>query len=252
MTRRIPARAVSPTPAAPSPHLPHLGDRPLVVVPTYQEAANIAALIVAIGQHLPAARVLVVDDGSPDGTADRAVSAGAMVLRREGPRGLGPAYRAGFARALLGGFDPIFQMDADLSHDPADLPRLAAALDHADLSLGSRYVAGGGTQNWSAGRRALSRFGGAYARFCLGLPIRDPTGGFKGWRAAALARITPETLRADGYSFQVEANFRAVQQGLVVVEVPILFTERRAGRSKMNPRIALEAAWSVPALRLRS
>jgi len=222
---------------------------PVVVIPTYNEAENIEPLVFAIRAALPGAVVLVVDDASPDGTADRASAAGAVVLRRSGPRGLGPAYREGFARALEGGFDPILQMDADHSHDPADLPRLVAALAGADLALGSRWVAGGGTVAWGAGRRALSRFGSAYARACLGLPQRDLTGGFKAWRAQTLAAVAPARLRADGYAFQVEATWRAHTVGARIVEVPITFTERRAGASKMSGRIALEAAWRVPELR---
>jgi dolichol-phosphate mannosyltransferase len=222
---------------------------PVVVIPTYNEAENIEPLVFAIRVALPGAVVLVVDDASPDGTADRAAAAGAIVVRRTGLRGLGPAYRDGFARALAGGFDPIVQMDADHSHDPADLPRLLAALGGADLVLGSRWVAGGGTVAWGAGRRALSRFGSAYARACLGLPQRDLTGGFKAWRAETLAAIEPAHLRADGYAFQVEATWRAHAVGARIVEVPITFTERRAGASKMSGRIALEAAWRVPELR---
>lgn len=220
-----------------------------VVVPTYNEAENVAALVEGVRRHLPDARVLVVDDASPDGTADVAARAGADVLRRVGPRGLGPAYRDGFARALADGFDPILQMDADLSHDPADLPRLVDALADADLALGSRWVDGGGTVAWGLGRRVLSRFGSGYARAWLGMPHRDLTGGFKAWRAATLEALNPATLRADGYAFQVEATWRAHRLGARIVEVPIVFTERRAGASKMSGRIALEAAWRVPGLR---
>ncbi len=223
--------------------------RPAVVVPTYNEAANIAALVAGVRAGLPGAHVLVVDDGSPDGTAAAAAAAGAEVLARTGPRGLGPAYRDGFARALAAGFDPICQMDADLSHDPADLPRLVEALRDADLALGSRWTDGGGTVAWGLGRRALSRFGSAYARAWLGLPLRDLTGGFKAWRAATLAAVGPASLRADGYAFQVEATWRAHRVGARIVELPIVFTERRAGASKMSARIAIEAAWRVPGLR---
>lgn len=238
--------------------------RPLVVLPTYQEAANIGVIIPAIRAVLPDAVVLVVDDGSPDGTADLAAAAGAEVLRRRPPRGLGPAYRDGFAWALSGGFDPVFQMDADFSHAPADLLRLSAALSPglspgaggdpgtpAGLAIGSRYVPGGGTRNWSRSRQALSRFGGFYARLCLGLPVSDPTGGFKCWRADTLRAIQPETLRADGYTFQVEATWRAWKIGATIREIPIWFNDRERGNSKMSPSIALEAAWAVPMLRLR-
>lgn len=221
---------------------------PGLVIPTLREAETIRELLGAVFLALPDARVLVVDDDSDDGTADYAVAAGAEVLRRTGERGLGNAYRAGFARALAAGWDPILQMDADFSHDPADLPRLVAA--GADLALGSRWVPGGGTRNWGRGRQALSRAGNLWARGWLGVPLADLTGGFKAWRAATLAAIAPDTLRAEGYTFQVEATYRAQRLGARIVEVPIVFTERRAGRSKLSAGIAVEAAWRVPALRL--
>jgi dolichol-phosphate mannosyltransferase len=220
--------------------------RAAVVIPTFREAENVGRIVAAVRDELPGAAVLVVDDASDDGTADLAEAAGATVLRRAGTRGLGPAYRAGFARALEAGWDPIYQMDADFSHDPADLRRLAG---DADLVLGSRWVDGGGTVNWGLGRRALSRFGSAYARAWLGVPVRDLTGGFKRWRADTLRAVGPETLACDGYAFQVEATYRAWKGGARIVEVPIVFTERRAGASKMSGAIALEAAWRVPALR---
>ena len=222
--------------------------RPLVVLPTYQEAANIGAIITAVKAALVDVTVLIVDDASPDGTADLAQEAGAQVMRRTGARGLGPAYRDGFVWALRGGFDPVFQMDADFSHRPEDLPRL---LTENDLTIGSRYLPGGGTRNWGRGRMALSRFGGLYTRLFLGLPVSDPTGGFKCWRADLLRAIRPETLRADGYAFQVEATYMAARAGARIGEVPILFNDREAGDSKMSPAIALEAAWTVPLLRLR-
>lgn len=225
-------------------------DRPLVVVPTYNEVDNVGPLVAGIRGAL-GADVLIVDDASPDGTADRAEALGAHVIRRAGPRGLGRAYRDGFGWALERGFDPICQMDADLSHDPSDLPRLVAALERAGLAIGSRWTAGGGTRAWGVGRRALSRFGCTYARLCLGAPVADLTGGFKAWRAEALRRVDPARLAADGYAFQVEATWRALQAGVPVVEVPIVFTERRVGASKMSGRIAAEAAWRVPLLRLR-
>lgn len=214
---------------------------PVVVLPTYQEAENIGPMIAAIRAVLPEATVLVVDDASPDGTAERAV--GAVVLRRSGPRGLGAAYRDGFRWALSEGFTEIFQMDADFSHDPADLVRLRTG---ADLCLGSRYVPGGGTRNWGLHRRLLSRFGSLYARHFLNLPIADLTGGFKCWKNSTLSKINLEEIRSDGYGFQVEMTYRAVAQGARVVEVPILFTERRAGNSKMNLEIAMEAARLIP------
>lgn len=216
----------------------------LVVVPTRNEVQNVAAMVAAL--RAQGVSALVVDDASPDGTADAARAAGAEVLVRDGARGLGPAYRDGFAWALAGGYDPIVQMDADFSHDPADVPRLVAALGDAELALGSRYVAGGGTRNWGLRRRALSRFGGWYARAWLGLPYRDLTGGFKAWRAALLGRVLTAPLRADGYAFQVETTLAAHRLGARIVEVPIVFTERREGRSKMSAAITLEAALRVP------
>jgi dolichol-phosphate mannosyltransferase len=203
--------------------------------------------------------ILVVDDASPDGTGAVADSLAARhpgrlaVLHRAGKEGLGRAIAAGFARAMAEGAELLFQMDADLSHDPADLPRLRAPLEagQADLVLGSRYAPGGGTAGWGLGRRALSRWGSFYARTLLRLPVRDLTGGFKGWRRETLAAADPSAADSRGYSFQVETTLRAARSGARVLEVPILFTERRAGRSKMSLGIALEAAWRVPLLALR-
>lgn len=228
--------------------------RPAVVTPTYNEAENIERFARAVFAALPGVTLFVVDDGSPDGTADLVAALdggpGAVhVIRRAGKQGLASAYRAGMGAALDAGFDPIFQMDADLSHDPADLPRLAAA--GADLALGSRYVAGGGTRNWPRSRKLISRAGGTYARLVLGLPVRDPTGGFKCWRAECLRAIDLMDVGSEGYVFQVETTWRALKRGFSVVEVPIVFTERAAGASKMSAAIAREAAWRVPALRLR-
>lgn len=222
---------------------------PIVVIPTRNEVENIAAMVGALVARK--VRVLVVDDASPDGTADAARAAGAEVLVREGSRGLGPAYRDGFAWALAGGCDPIVQMDADFSHDPADVPRLIDALGAADLALGSRYVPGGGTRNWGLGRRVLSRCGSIYARAFSGVRYRDLTGGFKAWRADVLGRVLapPPGLNrpvSDGYSFQVETTMLAHRLGARIVEVPIVFTERREGRSKMSMAIAVEAARRIP------
>jgi dolichol-phosphate mannosyltransferase len=221
---------------------------PLVVIPTYQEADNIGRMVVAIKQLLPETVVLVVDDASPDDTARVAQKAGAEILKRTGQRGLGPAYREGFQWALQHDFDPIFQMDADFSHDPADLLRLWTG---APLTLGSRYLPGGGTRNWELSRRLLSRYGSFYARSWLGLNLSDLTGGFKCWQARTLAQLSLSTLTSTGYAFQIETTWRAIQLGFQVAEVPILFTERSAGSSKMNARIALEAAFAVPQLRWR-
>lgn len=216
-----------------------------IVLPTFREAANIEAVLRAVRQAMPDAQPWVVDDESDDGTPERAEAAGAVVLRRRGPRGLGNAYREAFARVLAEGFDPVYQMDADLSHDPADLPRLVGG----ELSLGTRWMPGGGTRNWGLGRRLLSRFGSLYARRWLGMPFRDLTGGFKRWDAALLARVMPRSRRAEGYAFQVETTWQAFQLGARIVEVPIVFTDRVAGASKMSLDIALEAALAVPRLR---
>ena len=224
-----------------------------VVVPTYDEAANIEALIRGIRTSVPDAHVVVVDDGSPDGTGRLAEAlneqlGGITVLHRTEKAGLGAAYRAGFAKALEMGLDPICQMDADLSHDTADLPRLIEA--PGSVRLGSRYVPGGGTRNWPWLRRFISRGGTLYARIWLGLPHRDLTGGFKCWSADALRAIDIETVGSEGYVFQIETTWRASCLGFEISEVPIVFTERIAGESKMNSRIAREAVWRVPLLRL--
>jgi dolichol-phosphate mannosyltransferase len=232
-----------------------------LILPTYDEAENVEPMVRAVLPRLAEAapgghRVLVVDDASPDGTgaiADRLAAEldTVEVLHRPGKEGLGPAYLAGFARALEGGADLVLQMDADFSHDPADLPRLTAAAGEADLVLGSRYAPGGGIEQWGMARRTLSRGGSWYARRWLGVWVRDLTGGFKCWRRGTLEGLDLSGVHADGYAFQVELTYRALQQGFRVVEVPIVFRERTRGTSKMTPRIALEAAWKVPALRLR-
>lgn len=226
-----------------------------VILPTYDEADNLAAVVGGIRAAAPEAYVLVVDDNSPDGTGELADALARSddrlhVLHRPGKSGLGRAYTAGFAHALAQGAGYVIEMDADLSHDPADLPRLIApAVDGADLVLGSRYVPGGGVENWGLDRRVLSRLGCGYARRMLGVPVRDLTGGFKCFRTSALQAIDAGTAGAEGYAFQVELTYRVLSLGLSVTEVPIRFRERRLGESKMSARIALEAAWRVPALR---
>jgi dolichol-phosphate mannosyltransferase len=228
-----------------------------LVLPTYNEAANIAAIVEAARKSLPAdSRILVVDDSSPDGTgeiADRlaAVDPGVEVLHRPGKEGLGPAYIAGFRHALAAGAGFVLQMDSDFSHDPADLPRLLAAAGSADLAIGSRYVAGGGVTDWGLLRRAISRGGSLYAGLFLGLGIRDLTGGFKCFRRATLEGIDLDAVSAKGYGFQIEMTYRAIEAGATVTEVPIVFRDRQAGVSKMTGTIVLEAAWQVPKLRLR-
>jgi dolichol-phosphate mannosyltransferase len=228
-----------------------------LVLPTYEEASNVKQITAAALEHLPAgAQVLIVDDSSPDGTGEIAarIAAGTeavTVLHRGRKEGLGPAYVAGFRTALAAGAELVAQMDADFSHDPADLPRLIAATSDADLVLGSRYAAGGRVEEWGGLRRAVSRGGSAYARAALGVDVADLTGGFKVFRRAVLEEIGLETIESLGYAFQVETTFRAIRAGFRVVEVPITFRDREVGKSKMSKRIVLEAALRVPGMRLR-
>jgi dolichol-phosphate mannosyltransferase len=230
-----------------------------VILPTYDEAENLERIVGAVLEQLsPSGTVLVVDDNSPDGTgeiADRlAGSDGSVrVLHRTRKEGLGPAYLAGFHLALDAGAERIVEMDADFSHDPAYLPRLIGAAENADLVIGSRYVPGGGVTEWGQVRRFISRGGSAYARMVLDLPIRDLTGGFKCFRREVLEAIDLDTIEARGYAFQVETTYRAIRAGFRVVEIPIVFKDRRDGTSKMRGAIVAEAIWRVPAMRfLRS
>jgi dolichol-phosphate mannosyltransferase len=230
-----------------------------IVLPTYCEADSLERVVARARAAMSAdTRVLIVDDASPDGTgaiADRLAAAdgGVAVLHRPARDGLGPAYRAGFAHALAHGAGYLVELDGDGSHDPEAVPALLAAVrGGADLALGSRYVAGGRIDGWGRGRRAVSRAGCLYARTVLDVPIRDLTSGLKCFRAETLAAVDYASSRAHGYAFQVELTYRALRAGLRVVELPIVFRERRAGASKMSGRIALEAAWRVPALRLQS
>jgi dolichol-phosphate mannosyltransferase len=231
-----------------------------VVLPTYDEAENVVAMIGAVLAALAGdgrdARVLVVDDGSPDGTADLAEAVAradprVAVLRRARKQGIGPAYRAGFRRALAEGASLVVEMDCDFSHDPARLPALVAATADADLVLGSRYVPGGGVARWGPLRRAISRAGCWYAQRILGVEVRDLTGGFKCFRRGVLESIPLDAVTAAGYGFQIEMTYRALLEGFRVVELPITFTERERGRSKMSRRIVWEAAALVPRLRRR-
>jgi dolichol-phosphate mannosyltransferase len=228
---------------------------PWLVLPTFNEAGNLEPLVEAARARLPAgAQVLVVDDDSPDGTgriADRLAGRhdDVRVLHRPRKEGLGPAYIAGFREALAGGASLILEMDSDFSHVPAYRPRLLEAASRADVVLGSRYVAGGGVSDWGPLRRGISRGGSAYARLALGLDVRDLTGGFKCFRRDVLEAIDLDAVRARGYAFQVELTYRAIKQGFEVVEVPIVFRDRRLGSSKMDLSIVAEAVWRLPLLR---
>jgi len=225
----------------------------VVCLPTYNELENLERMLRALADK--GVEVLVIDDNSPDGTgqlADRL--AGELdfvsVLHRERKEGLGPAYLAGFRRALAEGADLVLEMDADFSHDPKDVPRLIAATDGADLAIGSRWVEGGGTENWGAGRRAISSGGSFYARVLLSVPIRDLTAGFRCYRADVLKTIDLDAVHSKGYAFQIEMAYRTLRAGFSVVEVPIKFVDREVGGSKMSRAIVLEAIWKVPSLRL--
>jgi dolichol-phosphate mannosyltransferase len=220
-------------------------DRVTVVLPTYNERENLSDIAAAITAH--GYRLLVVDDSSPDGTGEIAddlarQTPSISVLHRQEKEGLGPAYRAGFDRALADGAVTIIEMDADFSHDPADLPRLVEAVDRgADLAIGSRYVPGGSTPDWPWTRRFISKGGNLYARIMLGIPIHDSTAGFRAFRSSALQALPYEQAEASGYGFQVEMAWRAHQAGLKVVEVPISFKDRTRGTSKMGTGIVVEA-----------
>jgi dolichol-phosphate mannosyltransferase len=232
-----------------------MSGEPWLILPTYNEAENVQAIVAAAGEVLARAarggfRVLIVDDGSPDGTGELAEELAAEhawveVLHRAEKNGIGPAY-------LDRGAGYLMEMDSDFSHDPADLARLLEAVyGGADLALGSRYVPGGGVSDWGLLRRFISEGGSTYARLVLGLPVRDLTGGFKCFRREVLEAIRFEDVRSRGYAFQVELTYRAVQAGFRVVEVPIVFRDRQHGTSKMSWRIAVEAMWLVPRLRFR-
>jgi dolichol-phosphate mannosyltransferase len=232
-----------------------------ICLPTYNEHANLEPLVRSLGavlaEHELDARVLVVDDRSPDGTgalAERLTGelAWVSVLHRERKQGLGPAYLAGFRRVLAEGAELVMEMDADGSHDPRDVPSLVQHTLEADLVIGSRYVPGGAIANWGPLRRAVSRAGCLYAQAWLGFGIRDATSGFRVFRRSVLETIDLDAIRTRGYAFQIETAYRAVRGGFRVVEVPITFVDREAGRSKMSRAIVAEAALAVPALRLEA
>lgn len=221
----------------------------VIVVPTYNEAENVPHLAEQIVRAVPDAHLLLMDDNSPDKTADVAESLFASspafahfrVVRRSGPRGLGRAYRDGFQRALEAGYDRVIQMDADLSHDPTHLPDLIAATNRADLVIGSRYCLGGGVRNWPRHRLWLSRFACRYVQNVARIPIADATAGFRCWTRRALLAVQLESLSSEGYSFQVEMGHRAAQAGMTIAEVPITFTDRQFGRSKISRAVLLES-----------
>ncbi len=227
--------------------------RAVVCLPTYNEAENVGPVTDAILAATPEVDVLVIDDNSPDGTGRLADAIAAReprvkVLHRAGKEGLGKAYLAGFAWALARGYERILEMDADFSHDPVYLPGMLAASREADLVLGSRNVPGGGTVNWGILRKVISRGGSLYARTILGLPVRDLTGGFKCFRREVLEAIDLASVECTGYAFQIELTYRAVRKGFRVKEFPIVFVDRRVGKSKMSKRIVLEAlrkVWSI-------
>jgi dolichol-phosphate mannosyltransferase len=233
--------------------------RAVVCLPTYNERENLEAMVRALGEVLDTTRdaVLVIDDGSPDGTGEIADRLAAelpwfSVLHRESKEGIGPAYTAGFRQALADGAELLLEMDCDFSHSPADVPRLIEASDSADLVLGSRYVEGGGTENWGLVRRFISRGGCLYAQLLLGVRVRDLTGGFKCFRRETLEAIDLDAVAARGYGFQIETTYRVLRKGLRVREIPITFTERREGESKMTGSIVAEAMRKVPTLRWRA
>jgi dolichol-phosphate mannosyltransferase len=232
--------------------------RATVCLPTYNEHENLEPMVRALGDVLgPEGSVLVIDDNSPDGTgaiADRLSGelSWVDVLHRERKEGLGPAYLAGFRRALADGAELVLEMDCDFSHDPAAVPALVAAAQTADVALGSRYVPGGSVGNWGKGRLLVSYGGSLYARLLLGVGIRDLTGGFKCYRREVLEAIDLDAVHSKGYAFQIETTYRALRKGFSVVEVPIRFVDREVGGSKMSRTIVLEAAWKVPLLRLEA
>lgn len=224
--------------------------RILVIVPTYNERDSLPVVVGRIRSAVPSAHVLVADDGSPDGTGQVADAIAGdddqvQVMHRHSKEGLGAAYIAGFTWGLQNGYDVLVEMDADGSHQPEQLPRLLSALRDADLVLGSRWVQGGGTRNWSKAREALSRGGNLYARTMLGVPLYDATGGYRAFRADTLRGIDLHTVASQGYCFQVDLAWRAVQRGFIVTEVPITFVEREVGTSKMSRAIVAEALWRV-------
>jgi dolichol-phosphate mannosyltransferase len=229
----------------------------LVIVPTYNEKENIDRIIPEILDQDPSIDILIVDDNSPDGTgkiADKLSSENKriLVLHREKKSGLGTAYLLGFKYALENGYDYIFEMDADFSHDPAHLPKFLEAIKDADLVLGSRYISGVNVINWPMSRLLLSYYANVYSRWVTGLPVKDATGGFKCFKRKVLEQIDLDKVHSEGYSFQIEMSFRAWKRGFKIKEIPIVFWDRRAGTSKMSKKIVREAIWMVWKLRFLS
>jgi dolichol-phosphate mannosyltransferase len=244
----------------PNPSAEPSAGRIIIVMPTYNERQNLESIVGRIRTALPAADLLVVDDNSPDGTGDLAdklaeTDPHVQVMHRAEKAGLGKAYIAAFGWALERGYDVIVEMDADGSHQPEHLPSLVAALDHADLSIGSRWVRGGKVVNWPKSRELLSRGANVYTRVMLGLGVRDATAGFRAYRASTLAKISLNQVESTGYCFQIDLTIRVARAGLKIIEVPITFVEREHGASKMSSSIMLEAFWRVAqwgsAMRLR-
>ena len=232
-------------------------EHPLIVVPTYNEVDNVDMLLEGIGKHAPDTDVLFVDDNSRDGTVDRIHDRQLRhpgkihLLQRPGKLGLGTAYIAGFRWALERDYDAVHEMDADLSHDPKYLPQTLDFPEGCQVVIGSRYIPGGGTVNWGPLRKFISGFGNLYARAILGLSVRDLTGGFNDWKREVLETVSLDGIRSEGYAFQIEMKYRAIQAGFSIREIPIVFQDRRVGQSKMSSRVALEAMIRVWAIRFQ-
>lgn len=229
----------------------------LVIIPTYNEKEGIEAIVRAVLDQKLGVDVLIVDDNSPDGTGDiirnmQKTEPALHLIQRSGKLGLGTAYVAGFKYGMDNGYDAVFEMDADFSHDPLMLPRFLEKIKEYDFVLGSRYIDGISVVNWPLSRLMLSYFASYYTRWITGMPIKDPTGGFKCFRTATLKAIDLDKVRSNGYSFQIEMNFKAWKKGFKYIEIPIIFVDRRAGHSKMSKAIVREAVWMVWKLRLKS